>query len=205
MVGGSGLYVEAVLRGYRIPVAPPDDSRRRGLMRREKGELIDELRRRSPELAAATDCNSKRRVVRALEVALHAGDAPFERSAPPPVRIEHSVVALDLPAAELERRIDERLEARLEAGMIEEVERLLAAGVSHERMEQLGLEYREIGAYLAGGQTREAMVESLRRGIRRLAKRQRTWFRGMPRRGVEVRWVEPAAVVDTLVSLRRRP
>jgi len=200
MVGGSGLYVEAVLQGYRIPTVPPDEPHRAELMLADPDELVAELRRRDPGLAARTDCSSKKRVVRALEIVRHANGETVERSRPAPVRVEHAVFALDISAGELARRIDARLEHRLDAGMIAEVEGLLATGVPRARMDQLGLEYREVSAYLDGAQSREAMVEALRLGIRRLAKRQRTWFRGLQRRGTGVRWVEPAAAVEAMVS-----
>jgi len=190
MVGGTGLFVEAVLRGFRIPNVPEDEELRKRLMRRTHVELTEELRRVDAELFRRTDRSSKKRVVRALEIADHARHNPVQYSPPPPVRIEHAVFAIDVPAEELGRRIDSRLDARLEQGMVAEVEGLLAAGLSPARMAQLGLEYREVTAYLTGTKSEQEMVDDLRRGIRKLAKRQRTWFRGLARRGIDVRWIE---------------
>lgn len=189
MVGGSGLYVEAVLRGYRIANVPEDAALRRRLMRRGHEELVHELRRADPELARRTDCESKKRVVRALEIADHAQRRPVRYSEPPSVPIEYAVYGVDVPRDELNRRIDVRLDARLEQGMIGEVRELLDAGISRQRMAQLGLEYREVTAHLSGEKTERQMVDDLRRGIRQFAKRQRTWFRGLPRRGIDVSWV----------------
>jgi tRNA dimethylallyltransferase len=189
MVGGTGLLVEAVLRGYRIPNVPEDEVLRRRLMRRNHAELLEELRRADAELFSRTDRNSKKRVVRALEIAHHARERPLQYSPPPPVRVEYAVFAIDVPADELRRRIDARLEERLAAGMIDEVQGLLDAGVSLARMAQLGLEYREVAAYLTGKKTEQGMIDDLRRGIRQFAKRQRTWFRGLPRRGIDVTWI----------------
>ena len=185
MVGGTGLLVEAVLRGYRIPNVPEDEKLRRRLMRRNQADLVEELRRVDPELFLRTDCSSKKRIVRALEVADYARQ-PVQYSPPPPVRIEFAVFVIDVPPEELARRIDVRLEQRLDEGMIVEVQRLLDAGVPPARMAQLGLEYREVTAYLNGDKTEQEMVDDLRREIRRFAKRQRTWFRGLPRRGIAV-------------------
>ena len=191
MVGGTGLLVEAVLHGFRIPNVPEDEGLRRRLMRRNHEELILELRETDGELFRRTDCSSKKRVVRALEIASHARSRPLQYSSPPPVRIDHAVFAIDIPPEELGRRIDARLDARLELGLIGEVQRLLDSGLSQARMAQLGLEYREVTAYLGGVKTEQQMVDDLRRGIRQLAKRQRTWFRGFARRGVDVTWIDP--------------
>ncbi len=190
MVGGTGLFIEAVLRGYRIPNVPEDQALRRRLMRRPHAELIEQLRDADERLYRETDCSTKKRVVRALEIADHARREAVQYSPPPPVRIDYAVFAIDVPADELRRRIDARLDARLEQGMIEEVRRLLDAGVPPERMAQIGLEYRELTAHITGAKSERQMVQDLRRGIRQLAKRQRTWFRGLARRGIEVSWID---------------
>jgi tRNA dimethylallyltransferase len=191
MVGGTGLYVEAVLRDFRIANVPEDVELRERLMRRPHQELIDELRDRDSELHARTDLHSKKRVARAIEIAEYARHHPVPYSEPCPVRIDAAVFGVDVPRHELHRRIDQRLDSRLEQGMIDEVRGLLEAGVPPARMEQLGLEYREIGAYLLGHKSRQRMVDDLRQGIHKLAKRQRTWFRGLPRRGIPVTWIAP--------------
>jgi len=184
MVGGTGLFIEAVLRGFRIPNVPEDEELRRRLMPRPHDELVEELRVADEELFRRTDRGSKKRVVRALEIAAHARRQPVRYSPPPPVRIDHAVFAIDVPVDELGRRIDTRLDERLERGMIDEVRGLLEAGVPPARMAQIGLEYREVTA------PEQEMRCDLRREIRQLAKRQRTWFRGLARRGIEVTWID---------------
>jgi tRNA dimethylallyltransferase len=191
MAGGSGLYVEAVLRGYRIANVPEDVGLRKRLMRRGRESLIEELRGFDTDLLERTDLSSKKRVVRALEIAAYARDHEVRYTEPPREPIDHAVFCVEIPRPELHRRIDERLETRLRQGLIEEVEGLLAAGVTAERMEQLGLEYREVTAYLEGSKSELQMVDDLRLGIRRFAKRQLTWFRGLPRRGIPVRPIAP--------------
>lgn len=191
LVGGTGLYVEAVLRGFRIANVPEDAELRDRLMRRDHDDLLRELEQVDSELAGRTDCSSKKRVVRALEIAHHARTAPVRYSEPPPVAIERAVFVVDLPHDALERRIEARLHARFEQGLIDEVRGLLDAGVTPERMNLLGLEYREVTAYLTGAKSEPQMRHDLLRGIRRLAKRQRTWFRGLPRRGIDVEWIRP--------------
>ncbi len=190
MVGGSGLLIEAILRAFRIPNVPEDESFRNRLMERDHRELVAELRNQDAGLLERTDCSSKKRVVRALEIAEHARNHPVVYSPRPPVEIEHAVFAIDVAQDELGRRIDARLDERLEQGMIDEVRDLLASGVTPQRMAQLGLEYREVTAYLIGAKSKTQMDSDLRRGIRKLAKRQRTWFRGLERRGVAVRWID---------------
>lgn len=200
MVGGSGLYVEAVLKGYRIPSVPPDEELRGELMRRDHTELVEELERLDPELAGKTDRSSKKRVVRSIEIARKSSGGPTLRSDPLPLPIDPAVFLLEPEREELHRRIDVRLDSRLSGGLIEEVERLLSAGLSRARMVQLGLEYREVTAYLSGDKSREAMVGDLRRGIRKLAKRQRTWFRGLPRRGIDVAPLDQEDLLGAMVA-----
>ena len=191
MVGGTGLYVEAVLRGYRMANVPEDVALRESLMRRGHEELIEELQRLDPVAAQRTDRSSKKRVVRALEIVEHARDHEVQYSEPPPVTIEHAVYGVDIARDELHGRIDARLRARMDEGLLAEVQGLLDMGVSPARMDMLGLEYREVTAFLTGRKSEQAMVDDLRQGIRRLAKRQMTWFRGCSRRGIHLTWIGP--------------
>ncbi|HXV76178.1 MAG TPA: tRNA (adenosine(37)-N6)-dimethylallyltransferase MiaA [Candidatus Polarisedimenticolaceae bacterium] len=200
MVGGSGLYVEAVLRRYRIPAVPADEGLRRRLMAREHGELIEALEHADPGLARRTDLSSKKRVVRALEIATHRFDR-VPRASPTHPPIDFLVFAIDIPRATLDQRIDARLDDRLRRGLVDEVRGLLDDGVSPARMARLGLEYREVTAFLTGHKSERQMIDDLRRGIRRLAKRQLTWFRGMPRRGIELQWIGP----DEVERVARHP
>ena len=170
---------------------PEDVELRERLMQREHEEMSDELQRLDPDLAQRTDCSSKKRVVRALEIAAYACDHEVQYSKPPPVAIEHAVYGIDVPQDELHRRIDARLMARMDEGLLAEVQGLLDAGVTPARMEMLGLEYREMTAFLTGRKSEQQMTDDLRRGIRRLAKRQMTWFRGLSRRGIDVTWIGP--------------
>jgi len=190
MVGGTGLFVEAVLRGYRIPDVPEDEALRERLESQDHADLSRQLQEMDEDLFRRTDVNSKRRVVRALEIAQHSLNGPVVHSPPPPVHIDAAVFAITVPPDELGARIDRRLDERLGQGLVEEVRGLLAAGLPPKRLAKLGLEYREVAAYLAGEKTREKMVEDLRTGIRQFAKRQRTWFRGLSRRGIDVNWIE---------------
>jgi tRNA dimethylallyltransferase len=194
MVGGSGLYVEAVIRQYQIADVPEDPGLRRRLEKRPRDELVERLRRTDPALAGRTDLASRRRVIRALEIAAAAERGPVATSRPPGIDLEWRVYGLTVDRDVLRRRIVARLEDRIAEGMIDEVRRLLDAGISHHRLESFGLEYREISAYLAGRKGRGRMIDDLAVAIGRFAKRQTTWFRGLERRGTAISWITPGDV-----------
>jgi tRNA dimethylallyltransferase len=190
MAGGSGLYVEAVLKEFRIPDVAEDAPLRRALMGRDIVELVSRLEKENPKLAKETDLGNRKRVVRALEIASRERQAAVRYSAPSPVTIEAAVFGISCERSLLNRRIDERLDERLALGLVDEVRGLRARGLPSARLNQLGLEYREVAMYLAGLKEYDEMVSDLRRGIHRFAKRQQTWFRGMERRGIPITWVE---------------
>jgi tRNA dimethylallyltransferase len=191
MAGGTGMYLEAVLRRYRIANVPENPALRESLAGRTREELEAELREKDPTLAARSDLSSGKRIVRALEVWQAGQSQTVEYSRPPDPDFSFTAFGTRMDRTELRARIDARLEERLQAGMVEEVEGLLRRGVSRERIQVLGMEYREITGYLTGAKTRDEMVASLRHEIHMLAKRQETWFRGMERRGVPITWLEP--------------
>jgi tRNA dimethylallyltransferase len=191
MVGGTGLYVEAVIRGYRIADVPEDPQLRDRLMQRPHAELVARLRRRSPDVYRQTDLTSRKRVVRALEIAEHAKISPIHFSTALGIGVDSTVFGVQVDRAELRRRVSVRVDHRLDIGMVDEVRSLLAAGVSHERLQMLGLEYRVIGSFLRGDIAYDAMREMLKAKIGQFAKRQMTYFRGMERRGIPIHWIAP--------------
>jgi tRNA dimethylallyltransferase len=198
LAGGTGMYLEAVLRRFRIANVPENPELRASLAGLSREDMEERLRAVSPEVAARTDMSSRKRILRGLEIAAAPEQPVFSPEAVVPFRYRVFVTEMDRTA--LRARIDARLEARLRAGMIAEVEGLLASGVTRERMEALGMEYREIAAFLAGEKPREAMVADLRHAIHLLAKRQETWFRGMPRRGVPTEQIPAAIGADALLD-----
>jgi tRNA dimethylallyltransferase len=183
LVGGTGLYVRAVIDNPRYPAVAPDPELRRELERRPLGALVEELRRLDPLAAARLDVRNPRRVVRALEVTLSTGRPFSAQQGTGEPRVRALQLGLTWPAAILRRRIADRLEARLagQPGLIDEVRGLLEAGVPAERLLELGLEYRFVTRHLLGELTREALVAELEQAIWRYAKRQLTWFRHDPR------------------------
>jgi len=191
MVGGSGLYAEAVIRNYRLADVEKNLELRDRLAGVDHAELVAMLEAETPSLAGQIDTNSSRRVIRALEIAEHASRAPIRYSRPPSVPLRFEVFGVEVDREELRRRIRRRLHSRLADGMVEEVRNLLDRGLSPARLEELGLEYREISAFLLGEKSHEEMVSDLEHAIGRFAKRQETWFRGMERRGTPIRWIAP--------------
>lgn len=177
LVGGTGLYVRAVIDNLRIPRVPPDPALRAELAGRSREELADLLRELDPDAASWVDLNNPRRVIRAIEVARAAGSFRAARGVGPP-RYRALQLGLTWPPAALRARIEARLEARLAAGLIEEVAALLAAGVSARWLEDLGLEYRFVTRYLEGRiADRAELARQLGNAIWQYARRQLTWFR----------------------------
>jgi tRNA dimethylallyltransferase len=194
MVGGSGLYVEAVVRDYRLADVPNNAELRTRLEKHDLEHLVAELKQRWPDLAIETDMTSKRRVIRAFEIAEFGERQPVPYGKSLGMALRVSVFGIEIARQEIRRRIGLRLRARLEEGMVEEVQGLLDRGLSPGRLEELGLEYREVAAYLLGRKSREEMISDLENAIGRFAKRQQTWFRGMERRGLPIRWIGPEDV-----------
>jgi tRNA dimethylallyltransferase len=189
MVGGTPLYIASVLLGYQIHQVPENPELRLRLEQQPLGDLVEELNHHDPELAARTDISTKRRVIRALEIVEQSRLGQVKCTGPPPFVIESKVFAIRTDRKQLHQRIDSRLEVRLEHGLVDEVRELLDRGVSRQRMTELGLEYREVSAYLLGEISYETMVEQLKHAIHRFARRQEIWFRSFDRRGIPVTWI----------------
>lgn len=199
LCGGSGLYVEAALRGYHLPDVPRDES-----LREELGLLsLNALRERAEQLGALEelkDPENRRRMERAIEVALYFHDHGERYLDRPP--LEGPIYCLDISRETRRGRISERLRKRLREGMVEEVEGLL----KHLRPEQLtyyGLEYRYVTDYVTGKLTYDEMEQRLEVAIHQFAKRQMTWIRGMERRGLTITRITPeetpAATADLIL------
>ncbi len=183
LVGGTGLYVDAVADGYEISDKAPDHSLRAHLETFETPELYEMLKQKLPD--TNIDPRNRHRVMRALEK-LEAGD---DRPAGKKPRYELLKLGVTWPREILKQRIDERLERRLQEGMVEEVKALLDEGVSEEFMVKLGLEYKYLTWYLTGKIGYEQMKEELGNAIKKFAKRQMTWFRRDPR----IHWLDMSA------------
>jgi tRNA dimethylallyltransferase len=203
VVGGAGLYVEAVLKHYRIPNVPENPDIRKKLMRDSVEELLLRLRTLDPDLYRATDVNSKKRVIRSLEIALYGREHEIQWSGENPPHIEPLVLMVSWPRHELHARINRRLEERLAHGMIEEVEKILKSGIPRNRFDLFGMEYKHVASYLEGTVSCKDMVKNLRHAIHQLAKRQETWFRGMERRGIASHRIDRADPARAKEIVRR--
>ncbi len=190
LCGGSGLYLDAVLRGYRMLEVPEDHALRAELESKSVDELAAILRGLRPQQHNTSDLLARSRTVRAIEIALFEQNRPEPDAQWPDIR--PLIIGIRWERCELRSRITERLRQRLEGGMIEEVQRLHDAGVPWERLDYYGLEYRYVGAFLKGELKRNDMFQKLNSAIHDFAKRQENWFRKMERNGVVINWVEGA-------------
>lgn len=185
--GGSGMYVDSIVSGYRLVQVPVNDQLRSLLDGRSLEELT-EILSQYKSLHNKTDVDTVKRAVRAIEIADWYAHHPVEET-PFPVR-NPLVTAVFVDRETRRQRISDRLRVRLEEGMIEEVQRLLAGGIHPDDLIYYGLEYKYITLYLMNRLSREEMVQKLEVEIHRFAKRQMTWFRGMERRGIAINWID---------------
>jgi len=186
LCGGSGLYLEAATCGYYLPDVPADDALRAELDKLPMEELIAKFESmRTPH--NVTEYDSRKRLIRALEIAIWEDTHPVTRTSFLPKNTKY--IGINVSREVRNARIDARLEARLKEGMVDEVRRLLESGIPAEDLIYYGLEYKFLTLYLTGQLSYDEMVEKLRIAIHQFAKRQMTWFRGMERRGIEIEWV----------------
>lgn len=186
--GGSGLYIEAACCGYSLPDVPANPALRAELEQYDDATLIARLASLKT-LHNHTDYDTRRRLIRALEIAIYEDSHPVQRSAFLPKKTKY--IGLNVTRDERRARIDRRLDQRLQDGMIDEVRGLLERGIAPEDLIYYGLEYKFVTRYLIGELTYEEMKSGLKTAIHQFAKRQMTWFRGMERRGIEIEWVDP--------------
>lgn len=189
LAGGTGLYLDAVLRGYRLRAVPVDERLRAEL----EGVDLDALRRRLASLSVTlhnqTDLRQRERLIRALEIALSRDTG---QPLPDPLPCSPFIIGIRVERALLRERITKRLGQRIAAGMVEEVSRLHQQGVPWQRIDAFGLEYRYVARYLQGLLTADEMFVLLNTKIHQFAKRQETWFRGMERKGLPIHWIAGA-------------
>jgi tRNA dimethylallyltransferase len=191
VVGGTGLYIESILREYRMLPVPENASLREELARQGMEELAARLLRLNPTLHNTTDLTGRERLIRAIEIAEHSSKHLSKEGMERP-DIVPLVIGVRRDRAVTRERITKRLRERLGQGMIEEVQRLHDSGISWERLDEMGLEYRYVSLFLQGKLTYEEMFKTLNIRIHQFAKRQDTWFRGMERRGITIHWIEGA-------------
>lgn len=188
LCGGTGMYLDAVLRGYRLVEVAKNPDLRAELANLTDMQLREKLQRLKPEQHNRTDLDDRQRLLRAIEIA--SGEQAVVAELPPLPEIRPLVFGLKWPREILRQRIAARLKQRFDEGMIEEVRQLHDSGVSWEKLEFYGLEYRLIAQHLQGKLNRNDMVQKLRSAIGQFAKRQETFFRRMEKQGVEIYWLD---------------
>ena len=200
LCGGSGLYVESVLRGYRLLDVPQNPSLRAALQGKSLQELTEMLSRYKT-LHNTTDVDTAKRAIRAIEIEEFYLQTPPEVTSMP--KISTLVVGVDIDRDLRRERITRRLSQRLKDGMVEEVKGLLDSGIDPEDLIYYGLEYKFLTLYLMGKLTYDEMFQGLETAIHQFAKRQMTWFRGMERRGIPIHWIPFGLPMEEKVEMVR--
>lgn len=200
LCGGTGLYVESVLKGLQLPEVPENPQLRRSLVGKSLEELTVMLSAMK-DLHNVTDVDTVKRAIRAIEIQTYYHEHPEAavKAVPNPMT-DAVVIGVEIDRESRRRRITERLQSRLEAGMIEEVRRLLDSGIAPDDLIYYGLEYKFLTLHLTGQMSREEMVSGLEIAIHQFAKRQMTWFRGMEKRGIHIHWLPYDMPQDLFLS-----
>ena len=197
MCGGSGLYVESVLKGYRLLPVPENPALRAALEEKSLEELTA-LLATYKQLHNNTDTDNKKRAIRAIEIEEYYRTCPVEERYFP--QIKALAIGVQVDREVRRERISRRLRERLACGMVDEVRGLLDAGLQPDQLIYYGLEYKYLTLYLTGAMGYDEMVSGLEIAIHQFAKRQMTWFRGMEKRGVQIHWVDARRPLPELVE-----
>ena len=187
LCGGTGLYIEAVLRNYRLADVPQNNELRLELEQCSDEDLVERLKKYI-SLHNHTDTETRERLIRAIEIQEYQAQNPNSHVEIPD--INHLVLGVAFPRDLVMQRIENRLQERLQNGMIDEIDLLLKQGVEPERLIRYGLEYKYITLYLQNDISYSEMFEKLNIAIRQFAKRQMTWYRRMERNGVDIHWID---------------
>lgn len=206
LCGGTGLYIEAVLKGYALSTVPQNPALRKQL----EGESLETLTQKLVELKKknnsnmhnTTDVDSCQRAIRAIEIETYNLEHTAERRPAQPV--DAIVFGLDIDREERRRKISERLRQRLDNGMVDEIKRLLDSGVAPTDLIYYGLEYKYVTEYVIGKLSFDEMYRQLEIAIHQFAKRQMTWFRGMERRGTDIHWLDAALCMEKKINEIKR-
>jgi len=202
LCGGTGLYIEAVLKGYQLSPVPQNQALRDSL----EGQTLPQLTALLEQLKAkngsnmhnTTDVDSCQRAIRAIEIETYNLEHPLPRRELPPV--DSLIIGIDIDRALRREKITRRLKTRLDEGMVDEVRRLLDEGIAPEDLIYYGLEYKFLTEYITGKLSYNDMFERLEIAIHQFAKRQMTWFRGMERRGFTIHWIDATLPMDAKLA-----
>jgi len=197
LCGGSGLYIESVLSGYKLLDVPENRELREELKDKPLDEL-EKILRSYKKLHNKTEVDSTQRAIRAIEIEeYYLKQDPEQRDYEP---INSLIIGVDIDRDLRREKISRRLKSRLEEGMVEEVKGLLESGISAEDLIYYGLEYKYLTLYLTGKLSYQEMYDQLEIAIHQFAKRQMTWFRGMERRGLAIHWVKAEMALEEKIA-----
>ena len=195
--GGTGLYLEAVLKGYRLLPVPENPELRARLADKSLEELT-EILKTYKTLHNTTDVDTAKRAIRAIEIEEHYLHTPVdERSFP---QLKSLIIGVDIDRDLRREKITRRLKQRLDEGMVDEVRRLLERGIAADDLIYYGLEYKYLTLYVTGRLTYDEMFHGLETAIHQFAKRQMTWFRGMERRGFTIHWMDARLPMEEKIA-----
>ena len=202
LCGGTGLYIEAVLKGYHLSPVPQNQALRDSL----EGKSLEELTQMLTELKSRTgsnmhnktDVDSCQRAIRAIEIEAYNIENPTPRRELPPVG--SVIIGINIDREQRREKITRRLKTRLEEGMIDEVKALLDEGIPPENLIYYGLEYKFVTEYITGKTSYDEMYSRLEIAIHQFAKRQMTWFRGMERRGFKINWIDATLPMEEKIE-----
>lgn len=202
LCGGTGLYIESVLKGYRLIPVPENKELRHELEGKSLLELTSILERLKAEnnsnMHNSTDVDTPKRAIRAIEIEMAYREAPVEERTFP--KIDNVIIGVGIDRDLRRRKITRRLDQRLKDGMVDEVKSLLDSGIPADDLIYYGLEYKFVTEYILGKTTFEEMHRSLEIAIHQFAKRQMTWFRGMERRGFTIHWIDAADSMEEKIN-----
>jgi tRNA dimethylallyltransferase len=202
LCGGTGLYIEAVLKGYKLSPVPQNQALRDSLEGKSLDVLtkllIDLKEKNGSNMHNKTDVDSCQRAIRAIEIETYNLEHPTPCRELPPV--DSLIIGVNIDREERRKKITKRLKARLDEGMIDEVKGLLAEGIAPDDLIYYGLEYKFVTEYLIGKLSYEEMFQRLEIAIHQFAKRQMTWFRGMERRGFMIHWIDAMLPMEEKVK-----
>lgn len=202
LCGGTGLYIESVLKGYRLIPVPENKELRHKLEGKSLLELTSILERLKAEnnsnMHNSTDVDTSKRAIRAIEIEMAYKEAHIEERTFP--KIDNVIIGVGIERDLRRMKITRRLDQRLHDGMVDEVKSLLDSGIPADDLIYYGLEYKFVTEYILGKSTFEEMHRSLEIAIHQFAKRQMTWFRGMERRGFTIHWIDAADSMEEKIN-----
>lgn len=202
LCGGTGLYIEAVLKGYALSTVPQNPDLRQTLQNESLEQLTERLvelkRRNGSVMHNTTDVDSCQRAIRAIEIETYNLEHAAERREMTPV--DSVIIGLDIPREVRREKITARLKQRLAEGMVDEIRMLLDRGIPADDIIYYGLEYKYVTEYAIGRLTYEEMFRQLEIAIHQFAKRQMTWFRGMERRGLVIHWIDALLSMEDKIN-----